>query len=509
MDKSVIGYKALAVAMAGVAMNAHSAGLDRSGQDVSAFLQDGTYAEAVYTYMDTNVAGHDNGVANGASSQSAYVQGNATGNVTETYDFFRYGVKGDISDRISVGVLYDEPFGASVQHENNGISKFVSQGGDVAVATLTGGTTPTLAVATASLAQLQAGFAGLQQIQANLQQIQAGIATATTNNDTAQLNALQAQATTLQTQASVLTQQILTATNTTNLTEAQAKARSLGGAINIAKTAEAQKGQGTNVEIRTQNVTGLLGFKFGANRNFQVFGGAAAQRLTGEVHLRGLAYQQATGYDARISPDQAIGWVAGVAYHKPEIALKGALTYRSEIEHKTDIAEIFPALGLAGIKTQDFKVALPESFNLDFQTGISPTMLLTAKARYVPWSKFAIDPTLYTATTNTSIVSYDKDQWSGEIGLGKKVSDNLSVSGNIGYDSGAGNPVSSLGPVKGFYSVGGGIKYSFNPAWSVSVGGKYLKFGDADAQLPNKQMVGKFADNDGFVAGLKVAYQAK
>lgn len=500
MDKSVIGYKALAVAMAGVAMNAHSAGLDRSGQDVSAFLQDGTYAEAVYTYMDTNVAGHDNGVANGASSQSAYVQGNATGNVTETYDFFRYGVKGDISDRISVGVLYDEPFGASVQHENNGISKFVSQGTDTAVQGLTAGT-PLASVPPAQLMQL---------------------GTVLQSGNPTVMGAAQAQ---IKTQLEALTRQQLLANPTTaNLSAAQldaivaqqvtnelvaSTARSIAGVTNIAKTAEAQKGQGTNVEIRTQNVTGLLGFKFGANRNFQVFGGAAAQRLTGEVHLRGLAYQQATGYDARISPDQAIGWVAGVAYYKPEIALKGALTYRSEIEHKTDIAEIFPALGLAGVKTQDFKVALPESFNLDFQTGISPTMLLTAKARYVPWSKFAIDPTLYTATTNTSIVSYDKDQWSGEIGLGKKVSDNLSVSGNIGYDSGAGNPVSSLGPVKGFYSVGGGIKYSFNPAWSVSVGGKYLKFGDADAQLPNKQMVGKFADNDGFVAGLKVAYQAK
>lgn len=513
---SKIGYKALAVAIASVgAMNANAAGLDRSGQDVTAFLQDGTYAEAVYTYIDTDVSGFDNGVASGASKLDEYKKGNATGNVTEKYDFFRYGIKTDVNDRISVGVLYDEPFGASVQHTDGTASNFVSQGGDATVATLTGGTAPTFAVATASLAQLQKGFEGLQQIQANSQQIQAEIDTATTKNDAAKLNALQAQATTLREQASALTKQILTATNTTNLAEAQAKARSLGGAINIAKTAEAQKGQGTNVEIRTHAVTGLMGFKLGEQRNIQVYGGAAAQHLTGEVHLRGKAYQQATGYDARISPDTAFGWVAGVAYSKPEIALKAALTYRSEIEHKSTIAEVFPALGTAGLTTRDFDVSLPESFNLDFQTGVSPTMLLSAKVRYVPWSDFDIRPPTYgdaTALINNGvplpIVSYDKDQWSAEIGLGKKLSDKLSVSGNVGYDSGAGSPVSSLGPVKGYYSVGGGFKYSITPNWSASLGAKYLKFGDTKAQLPTGQIVGDFEKNDGFIAGLKIAYHA-
>lgn len=507
----VTGYKALVLAMAGVgAMNAHSAGLDRSGQDVTAFLQDGTYAEAVYTYIDTDVSGHDNGVPTGATPPTAnYVKGTATGNVTEKYDFFRYGVKADVNDRISVGVLYDEPFGASVQHTNGGSSNFVSQGGDTAIATLTGGAVPTLAAANTSLAQLKAGFEGVQQIQAGLQRVQAGIAAATAANNTAQLTALQAQAAALQAQLTTVSQQILTATNTNTLEEAQAAATRLGGAVNIATTAEAQKGEGTNVEIRTNNITGLVGFKLGEQRNIQVYGGAAAQRLTGEVHLRGKAYQQATGYDARISPDTAFGWVAGVSYSKPEIALKASLTYRSEIKHESKIAEKFPALGAVGLTTQDFDVSLPESFNLDFQTGVSPTMLLSAKVRYVPWSDFTIDPTLYTATTKTPIVGYDKDQWSAEIGLGKKLSDKLSVSGNVGYDSGAGNPVSTLGPVKGYYSVGGGFKYNITPNWSASLGAKYLKFGDATAQLPNQLVAGKFEDNDGFIAGLKIAYQAK
>lgn len=467
-------YKSLVLALASIGI-AHAAGLDRSGQDVTAFLQDGTYAEAVYTYIDADISGHDNGVPSASSTAEAYIKGKATGDVAEAYDFFRYAVKTDASDRISVGVLYDEPFGAAVNHQD-ATSNFITAGANATVSALTNGRIPNAAVASSNLSLLRAGFTGLQNLQA-------GIAQATAAGDSTR-------AATLQAQAQNLTTQLLNATGTTNLADAQAAATRLGAAVNAATTAATQQNQGTNVEIRTNNLTGLVGVKLGANKNFQVYGGAAAQRLTGEVHLRGTAYQGATGYDAKISPDTATGFVAGVAYLKPEIALKAALTYRSEIEHESQISESFPALGANGIKTQNFKVTLPESYNLDFQTGVNPTTLLTAKVRYVPWSDFAINPTLYTATTGTPIVSYSDDQWQAELGLGKKLSDKLSVSGSVGYDSGAGNPVSTLGPVKGYYSVGLGAKYNVTPEWSLSLGGKYLQFGDATAQLPNKAVAG-------------------
>lgn len=117
-----------------------------------------------------------------------------------------------------------------------------------------------------------------------------------------------------------------------------------------------------------------------------------------------------------------------------------------------------------------FSVTLPESWNLDFQTGVNPTTLLTAKVRYVPWSDFDIRPTRYTQLSGLPIISYDKDQWSAEVGLGKKLNDKLAVSGSVGYDSGAGNPVSTLGPIKGYYSLGLGAKYNVYPRM-VGIGG--------------------------------------
>ncbi|OAU94291.1 outer membrane protein transport protein [Moraxella catarrhalis] len=485
------GYKALSLAVISTltATAAHAAGLDRSGQDITAFLQEGTYAETVYTYIDADVTGKD-------------TLGRDTGDAAEAYDFFRYGVKADINDTFSVGVLYDEPFGAAVQYEGN--SNFVAQNADATIRGLTDGRVPALEAGQQNLAQLQEGFAALQNLSK-------GAAAAVEQGDLARAQQLKEQ-------ADVVAANLMGATNTNSIEAATATATALGTALKAAQVTQALEGQGTNVEIRTNNLTMLVGAKLGANKNFQIYGGPVAQRVKGEVHLRGPAYQVMTGYDAKIATDTEVGWAAGLAFYKPEIALKAALTYRSEIEHDSEITETIPVTGYQG--TKDFKVTLPESWNLDFQTGVNPTTLLTAKVRYVPWSDFDIRPTQYTETTKLRypqglpIVSYDKDQWSAEVGLGKRVTDRLAVSGAVGWDSGAGNPTSTLGPIKGYYSLGLGARYNFTPEWSLSLGGKYFKFGDADARIPpqvvdNAGTSGRFEDNDGYAVGVKLAYHAK
>ncbi|MGM8888709.1 hypothetical protein ACS8FD_22465, partial [Psychrobacter sp. 1U2] len=107
--RTTFHLKTLAVAIAtlSVASVTSAAGLDRSGQDVTAFFQDGVYAEAVYTYIDADVSGRDS--ANNVPSSNTYVEGGDTGDIAESYDFFRYGVKADINDTFSIGLLYDEP----------------------------------------------------------------------------------------------------------------------------------------------------------------------------------------------------------------------------------------------------------------------------------------------------------------------------------------------------------------------------------------------------------------
>ncbi len=388
----------VAVAAFSVASAASAAGLDRSGQDITAFLQDGLYAEASYTYLDADVTGTD-------------ASGNNIDDIAESYDFFRYGVKADINDTFSVGVLYDEPFGAAADY--SGDNNFVDRNP-------------------------------------------------------------------------------LSPTN----------------------------GEGTNVEVRSESITGIVGAKLGAHKNFQVYGGPVAQRVQADVKLRGASYGPANGYTTHISADQDYGWLAGVSYSKPEIALQAALTYRSEIDHSLAIFESYPAVAaLPGYGSQGgtIDITTPKSVNFDFQTGINPTMLATAKVRYVPWSDFAIVPPLYNKVSKLAtqddkglpLVSYDDDQWLVELGLAKRLTPALAVTGTVGWDSGAGNPVTSLGPIEGYYSAGLGAKYNVTENWAISAGGKYLWFGDAKGQLPTKNIVGSFEDNDGYALGLKLSYQAK
>ena len=392
--------KTLTVALAALsaASIASAAGLDRSGQDITAFLQDGVYAEAVYTYLDADVSGEDTSTKR-----------NKIDDIAESYDFFRYGVKADIDDTFSVGILYDEPFGAAADY--SGKNDFVSH-------------------------EPNPNFGGF--IQPN--------------------------------------------------------------------------GEATNVEVRTENLTGILGAKFGENKEFQVYGGPVAQRVQADVKLRGKAYGLADGYTTHISAGQDYGWLAGASYSKPEIALQAALTYRSEIEHNLSLSENFPALALKQMNPNsvgEIEIVTPKSVNFDFQTGINPTTLATAKVRWVPWSDFEIVPPLYNQASKLSLVSYDKDQWLVELGLAKRLTPALAVTGNIGWDSGAGNPVTSLGPIEGYYSAGLGAKYNVTENWAISAGGKYLWFGDAKGQIPNGDIVSKFEDNDGYVLGAKISYQSK
>ena len=466
-----ISSLALAVATLSTVSIANAAGLDRSTQPSWAFTEQGTFAYVEHITIDPTIEGKDN--KNALATKDNYQEGRNVPDMADDYQFLNFGAKADVNDTISVGAFFDQPLGADVNF--SGDNNFVQNAnGDQTIAQLTGGKFTNLANASGTLENLNNT---INNIKAKL------------NDPTTPASAIP----TLQEQLKLLNQP------TTELT----------GAVNLANAANKNLNQGTNVSITSQNFTGLLGVKLGEKKNIQIYGGPTIQRLEGDVHLRGNAYKAASGYDANITRDTAYGWMAGIAYLKPEIALKAALTYRSEIDHDVTLTENFPALGAAGVGTNEITITTPKSVNLDFQTGINPTTLLTAKARWVPWSDFAIKPTIYGKASGLNLVSYDDDAWTAEVGLGKKLSPQLAISGAVGYDSGAGNPITSLGPVEGNWNVGLGAKYNLTPEWAVSGGVKYLMFGDAKAKLPDGSIVGDFQDNDGWVYGLRLSYQKK
>ena len=449
----------LAIASISFASAAQAAGLDRSTQPSWAFTQDGTFAYIERITIDPSISGKDNAAT--TPSPTTYEEGRDINNMALNYDFINYGAKADVNDKVSVGVFFDQPWGADVEFTGN--NDFVNDTEQAALA--------------AKAAEAAAAKA-------------ADAAKADPANQILAYTAVKTE-------------------------------REAGAAYNIASNIAQHPNEGTNVSVDSKNFTGLLGVKFGEKNNWQVYGGPVLQKLEGEVHLRGKAYNSTQGYDGIFAQSNGYGWMAGLAYSKPEIALKAALTYRSDIDHDTVAYESMPATGESG--TYDMTITTPKSVNVDFQTGLNPTTLLTAKLRWVPWSDFSIKPPLYNATTKKAtgadfkplypnglnLIDYSDDGWAAEVGLGKKLSNQWAVSGSVGWDSGAGDPTTTLGPVEGHWNVGLGAKYNVTPEVAVSAGVKYLMFGDAKSKIPNGDLVGDFQNNDAWIYGLRLTYQKK
>ncbi|TCB33927.1 transporter [Acinetobacter sp. ANC 4910] len=289
--------------------------------------------------------------------------------------------------------------------------------------------------------------------------------------------------------------------------------------------------ESTNVEVKTQNLAMILGYQ--PNENFNIYGGGVYQTIKGHVKLRGLAYGGAAGfggYNADISEDSATGWLAGFAYQIPEIALKASITYRSEVEHSVGIDESSVGTGalsaimnnpaLAGVSaTGDTDVTTPQSVNLDFQTGVMANTVAFANVRWVNWKDFAIRPYAFGVAAGKTpgypngfdLVAYSDDQWSTNVGLGRKLNEQWAGNVSVGWDSGAGNPITTLGPTEGYWNLGLGVQYSPTPATFIAGGVKYFWLGDAKAQtgaqFGTSNYVANFSDNDAIAYGLKLGYR--
>ncbi|WP_109439678.1 outer membrane protein transport protein [Acinetobacter haemolyticus] len=305
----------------------------------------------------------------------------------------------------------------------------------------------------------------------------------------------------------------------------------------------------TSVEVDSQNISMIFGFQ--PTENFNIYGGGVYQTIKGNVHLRGSAYSVFNGYDANIKEDGAAGWLAGAAFQIPEIALKASITYRSEIDHKfvanenlslaTPLANAAPSLGgivppallpaisqaiggfaAANSTEGQTKITTPQSVNLDFQTGIMANTVAFANVRWVNWKDFSITPykfgkaaeavgPLVNRPNGFSLVEYADDQWSVNAGVGRKLSEQWAGNVSVGWDSGAGNPITTLGPTEGYWNVGVGVQFSPTPATFIAGGVKYFWLGDAKAQTGaqagSDDYVAKFEDNKALAYGLKIGYR--
>ncbi|NHB57678.1 transporter [Acinetobacter sp. 194] len=434
-----------------------AAALDRSGQSIQAFLQPGNYVEAGISVLDANVSGklQEDWKPLPQYNGSRGLGGSEISDMADSYQFYNAALKVQMTDKLSFGLLYDQPFGADAEYSTEDKSY---------------NTVPSYH---------------------------------SVNKD--------------------------------------------AGAFH-------RNGEGTKVDVNTQTLSFLLGYQ--PNENWNIYGGAVYQIVEGEVALRGSAYgplgggfcaticspvrdiatnEAYNGYTAKIKQDSSVGWLAGISYQIPEIALKAALTYRSEIDHKMIVQE--DNLGYATntlvanqmeiLKKENIqkiadsvgqtKITTPQSINLDFQTGIMANTVAFANVRWVEWSKFAINPYKFGQVANGlkaggfDLVAYEKDQISANVGIGRKFTDKWAGSVMVGWDSGAGNLVSTLGPTEGYWSAGLGVQFSPTNNSFIQAGAKYFWLGDAKSQVAShygsQEYAADFKDNHAVGYSLKIGHR--
>lgn len=237
---------------------------------------------------------------------------------------------------------------------------------------------------------------------------------------------------------------------------------------------------GINADLRTNAITALIGYD--VTPNIMVYGGVTAQTTSATVSpnpATDIVVSSATGW----------GFVAGAAYQIPEIAMRVSLTYRSEItsEHPTDIS-VLPG----GVPDSIF--VTPQALILEAQTGINEKTLVFGSIRWANWSGIAI-----IAGQTVPLVAYTHDVISYEIGVGRKLTSDLSGALSIGYEASDGEPASILSPTDGRLSVGAALIYTMGNT-ELTGGIRYTMLGDAVASgIP-------FTDNTALAAGISIKH---
>jgi long-chain fatty acid transport protein len=254
-------------------------------------------------------------------------------------------------------------------------------------------------------------------------------------------------------------------------------------------TATGYYAQGTTAELKTSALTFVGKYTLPSNVSF--LAGLRYQTFSAEASVPFIG-----GYTAVGEQDGGVGYLVGVAYEKPEIALRVALTYNSKIQHSLTTTEFGAAVSQTEIET-------PQSVNLEFQSGIAKDTLLFGSIRWVDWSEFVIDPALYPPPT--PLVSYAGDYTTYTLGVGRKFSENWSGAVTIGYEKPLGGFSSNLGPNDGQKSIGLGATYT-QDNMKITGGVRYVFVGDAQPTLGGGVPSANFTDNSALGIGLKISY---
>ncbi|MFT3972968.1 MAG: outer membrane protein transport protein [Amaricoccus sp.] len=240
---------------------------------------------------------------------------------------------------------------------------------------------------------------------------------------------------------------------------------------------------GTLARLDTWEATGVLAWDVATG--VKVYAGLRAQWLEARSEIPFIA-----GYSVEGAGDWGVGYLAGVAYERPEIAFRAALTYYSPIRHRLETAET----AALGSETSTTEISTPQSVALEVQSGVAPRTLAFGSVRWVEWSDFDISPPLYGAIVGEPLVDYSGDWWTWTAGVAHQLTDTLAGSLSVTYEPSIGGALTTLGPHDGRTTATAALSYDFG-AVNLTGGVTYGRLGDTANALETQF-------DDGSVLGL-------
>jgi long-subunit fatty acid transport protein len=250
---------------------------------------------------------------------------------------------------------------------------------------------------------------------------------------------------------------------------------------------------GTKAAIGSSATTLIGSYKL--DGGMTVFGGLRDQNIDVEA---GLVIPGTINYAFAKASSSATGYLAGVGYEKPEIAMKVSLTYNAKVKHTITANETVNSTPVNG--TASFY--MPSSYNLDFQTGVAENTLLFGSIRRANWTETDVRPNGYLAALSKSLLSHDSNSTTYNIGIGRKFSETWSGAVTYGYEaaqSGTGSPTS---PTNGSSKYGVGVTYDAED-FSATLGVQHVDIGDQQVMVGAKST--PMTGNTALVTALKIS----
>jgi long-subunit fatty acid transport protein len=200
---------------------------------------------------------------------------------------------------------------------------------------------------------------------------------------------------------------------------------------------------------------------------------------------------------ASIEGGSDTGLVAGVAYERPDIALRVELIYEAEASFSLPTTG-----GLLGAATANTTASVPDYRTLNFQSGIAEDTLLYGSIRQADWSNHQVAVAPQTQAAPTSDFS---DSTTYTIGIGRKISEQWSVTASYKTEEATDNTGTSLlSPTDGYEAIGAAAIYTLENGAEITVGMNYSMTGDKT--VTTSGVSGLYSDNTVVTSGIKVAY---